>query len=244
MKKVVRLWALIIASFMMFSFCSCNLKKSEIESSNAQSDELMSESYNKASDESLSESTNDNSFSSDVPGSVMQLMYDVIGKDQETAEKMIGEFFDVELNDSLGNIMTNERNGIVTTMHVYTDMFVKDSVRFNGLQIWTDEKAGHVRRVEFTLDNSGIISVPIEDTPEFQSEIKQLYEDVDGEFKKSLGQPGDSGRSIDDEDSFWAYYKISDNRFAYVEVIDYIEPGGNGLVSTSVCFADAEVLLD
>ena len=96
-----------------------------------------------------------------MTASIMNLIY----KKNIKAEKMIGEFFDVELDDSLGNIMTNERNGIVTTMHVYTDMFDKDSVRFNGLQIWTDEKDGHVRRVEFTLDNSGIISVPIEDTP-------------------------------------------------------------------------------
>ena len=248
MKKTFRFFIYILASFMMFLFCSCNSERTSTESSIGQSDEFIDESYDKVSAESptelVTESSGDNCFSDDVSGSIMQLMYDVIGKDQTTAEKMIGEFFDVELDDSLGNIMTNERNGIVTTMHVYTDMFDKDSVRFNGLQIWTDEKDGHVRRVEFTLDNSGIISVPIEDTPEFQSEIKNLYEDVNGELTKSLGQPRDSGRSIDDEDSFWAYYIISNDCFAYVEVIDYTEPGGNGLVSTSVCFADAEVLLD
>ena len=188
--------------------------------------------------------TQNDQFSDNVTGSIMQVMYDVIGQDQETAEKMIGGFFGVELNDSLGNIMTNERNGIVTKMHVYTDMFVKDSVRFNSCQIWTDEKDGHVRRVELSLDNNGLISVPIDDTPEFQSEIKSLYEDVNDELKISLGQPKDSGANMWDEDSFWAYYQISNDRFAYVEVNDYTEPGGNGLVSTTVVFADSEVLLD
>ena len=236
MKKTVNFPVFILAAFMMLSFCSCNSGNTNTGSS----DGSIGESSAESSDEAPDESSGDNVFSGNVTGSVMYLMYDVIGKDQETAEIMIGEFFDVELNDSLGNMVTDERDGIVTKMHVYKDMFVKDSVRFNGLQIWTDDEDGHVRRVEFVLDNSGIITVPIDDTPEFQSEIKSLYEDVYGELNKSLGQPKNSGVSMGND---WVYYQISNDLFASVEVIDYTEPGGNGTVATSVVFADAEVLV-
>ncbi len=232
MKKTVNFLGFILAAFMMLSFCSCNSGNTNTGSSDG--------SIGESSGEISAESSGDNVFSGNVTGSVMQLMYDVIGKDQETAEIMIGEFFDVELNDSLGNIVTDERDGIVTKMHVYKDMFVKDSVRFNGLQIWTDDEDGHVRRVEFVLNNTGITTVPIDDTPEFQSEIKSIFEDVYGELNKSLGQPKNSGVSMGND---WVYYQISNDLFVSVEVIDYTEPGGNGTVATSVVFADAEVLV-
>ena len=237
MKKAAGLMAFIMTAVLMLSLCSCSSDVSPVETTTESSTESSAESPAEVSTEAPTVSSSDDGFSDDVTGSVMKLMYDVIGEDQATAEKMVGEFFNVEPVDSLGNIMTDERNGIVTVMHVYTDMFVKDSVRFNVMQIWTDEKDGHVRRIELSLDNSGIISVPIEDTPEFQNEIKSLYDDVDGELKKSLGQPEMSGAD-------WAYYEISKDRYAYAEYIDYTEPGGNGLVATTVVFADALVLLD
>ncbi len=216
MKKTVRFLAVIMAVFMMLPVCSCNMGKSGGKGL----------------------------FSGNDCGSIMQVMYEAIGQDQDSAEKMIGGFFGVKLEDKLGNIMTDERGGITTQMHLYSDMFVKGSARFNKLEIWTDVNDGHVRRVELSLDNSGIVSVPLDDTPELQSEIKKLFKTVDGEFKKSLGEAKKSGTSVWDEDSFWAYYQISAERFAYVDILDYTEPGGNGLVSTAVIFADAEVLLD
>lgn len=216
MKKGIKFLTFIMSAFMLFSFCACSSEKS----------------------------SGGGRFSGNVPGSVMELMYDVIGKDQATAEKMIGEFFSVELNDRTGNIMTNERNGIVTQMHVYNDMLVKDSVRFTGMEIWTDEKDGRVRRIELSFRNDEAASASVEDTPELQSEIKKLYDDIDAELKKSLGQPKDSGTNSWDEDSFWAYYEISSDHYVYEEVIDYTEPGGNGLVATIVSFADTEVLLE
>ena len=67
MKKGIKFLTFIMSAFMLFSFCACSSEKS----------------------------SGGGRFSGNVPGSVMELMYDVIGKDQATAEKMIGEFFSV-----------------------------------------------------------------------------------------------------------------------------------------------------
>lgn len=214
MKKSFRFLAIVMVVFMVLPTFACNLNKS--------SGEIR--------------------FSDNTIGSIMQVMYNAIGKDQATAEQMIGEFFGVELEDRLGDRMTDERGDIVSKMHVYTDIFAKDSVRFNGMQIWTDDNDGHVRRIELTLCNTGYTTVPIEDTPEFQSEIISLFNDADGELQKSFGQPREAGASMWDEDSFWARYEISSDRYIYVENLNYTEPGGNGLVSTQIIFADAELL--
>ena len=130
MKKAAGLMAFIMTAVLMLSLCSCSSDVSPVETTTESSTESSAESPAEVSTEAPTVSSSDDGFSDDVTGSVMQLMYDVIGEDQATAEKMVGEFFNVEPVDSLGNIMTDERNGIVTVMHVYTDMFVKDSVRF------------------------------------------------------------------------------------------------------------------
>ena len=171
-------------------------------------------------------------------------MSGVIGKDQAAAEKMIGDFFGVELEDLLGGIMTDERNGIVTVVHVYNKLLVKDSVRFNEMEIWTDKEDGRVRRVEFILVNDAYNAYKIDDTPEFREEIKKQYSGVKERLQLSYGKEIKTGNPIYDEDSFFFIYQVSDECFAYVEIRDFTEEGGNGLLKMNIVYADVQDLLD
>ena len=47
-----------------------------------------------------------------------------------------------------------------------------------------------------------------------------------------------------DEDSIYYSYNVSDNRFAYVEIRDFTEEGGNGLLKMCIEFADVEAILE
>ncbi len=92
MKKAAGLMAFIMTAVLMLSLCSCSSDVSPVETTTESSTESSAE----VSTEALTVSSSDDGFSDDVTGSVMQLMYDVIGEDQATAEKMVGEFFNVE----------------------------------------------------------------------------------------------------------------------------------------------------
>ena len=158
---------------------------------------------------------------------------------------MIGEYFGVDLVDKTGSILTHTINGIETTEHVYVQMLTKDTVRFNGMDILTDKANGLVKRVEFTLSNSDYTQVHIDDTEEFRDEIRKLNQDLIEELKKAYGEAFETDTLVWDEDSIYYSYSVSDNRFAYVEIRDFTEPGGNDndLVATTLIFADCKELL-
>jgi len=239
MKKTVKLMALALAAVMMISFCSCSDKNSKKKSSEKGTD-IETETSEKP--ETKEETTTQEDSADAVYDQIFNLMSGVIGKDQAAAEKMIGDFFGVELEDLLGGIMTDERNGIVTVVHVYNKLLVKDSVRFNEMEIWTDKEDGRVRRVEFILVNDAYNAYKIDDTPEFREEIKKQYSGVKDELQKSYGDEIEKGQPIYDEDSFYFIYKVSDECFAYVEIRDFTEEGGNGLLKMNIVYADVKEL--
>ena len=240
MKKSVRLMALALAAVMMISFCSCSAKNEKDESGNPV--RVISSDQFKAGDE---EAEGAAGLSGSVFNQIFELSADVIGKDLDTAEKMIGEYFGVDLVDKTGSILTHTINGIETTEHVYVQMLIKDSVRFNGMDILTDTANGLVKRVEFTLSNSDYTQVHIDDTEEFRDEIRKLNQDLIEELKKAYGEAFETDTLVWDEDSIYYSYNVSDNRFAYVEIRDFTEPGGNDndLVATTLIFADCKELL-
>ena len=247
MKKSIRFKVLLVAGLMMALICSCTDHGTQMTSedsmnsvSNVSNEEVeISEPDTTTEPETQVTGT----FSDNTIGSIFQLINDVMGKDLNTAEKMIGEFFDVELKDRTGSMLTSERNDIVTTIHSYSQILSKDSVRFNGMEIWTDEEDGRIRRVIITCTNMSYTAAPIEDTPEFRDEIKKLNVDMNNEFMVSTGKPYQTGDLVGDEDSIYNFYKISDDCLGNIEIRDFTEPEGNGLLSTSAIFADCEILL-
>ena len=243
MKKAVRLTALVMACLMMVSICSCNGNKQDKSGGN-KGKVTVEESDKSGNSEKPEDTQVEGSYTNSTLGQLFQISNDALGKDAETAEKMIGDFFGVELEDRLNGIMTNERNGIVTVMRVYIQFLQKDDLRFNAMEMWIDEKDGHVRKIEFRLVLDGYNCVHIDDTPEFRSEIKNLYNSIKDELKNACGEAFQADKIEWDEDSFYCAYNTPDNCYAYVEIRDFTEPGGNGLLKTSVEFADEKVLLD
>lgn len=242
MKKSVRLMALALAAVMMISFCSCSAKNEKDEDESENPVRVISSDQFKSGDEDFQGASG---LSGSVFNQIFELSSDVLGKDLDTAEKMIGEYFGVDLVDRTGNIITTTINGVVTTEHVYVQMLTKDTVRFNGLVILTDKETGLVKRVELELTNSDYIQVHIDDTPEFRDEIKKLNQDLIMELTKAYGEAFETDTLVWDEDSIYYSYNVSSNCFAYVEIRDFTEPGGNDndLVATTLIFADCKELL-
>lgn len=244
MKRAVRVMALLMAVLMMILFCSCSAK----ESAKNEKDEggnpgrVISSDQFKSGDEDYGGAAG---FSGSIYNQIFGLSFGVIGKDLKTAEEMIGDFFGVEPIDKTGNILTTTINGVVTTEHVYVQMLVKDTVRFNGMVILTGKDNGLVKRVEFALSNSDYTHVHIDDTSEFRDEIRKLNRDLIDELKKAYGEAFETDILVWDEDSIYYSYNVSDNCFAYVEIRDFTEPGGNDndLVATTLIFADCKELL-
>ena len=238
MKKAVKLAALIMAGLLMVSVCSCGNKQ---DNSGGNTGKVTVEEDDSGSSES-SEDTK--AKSSGNLGQLIELSHDALGKDAETAEKMIGEFFGVELEDRLNGVMTNTRNDVVTVMRVYIQMLQKDDLRFNGMEMWVDQNDGHVRRIEYSLSLDSYNSVPIDDSPEFREEIKNLYNSSKDELENAYGDAFMADKIEWDEDSFFCAFNIPGNLYAYTEIRDFTEPGGNGLLETSMVFADEKFLLD
>ena len=241
MKKTVKYVAVIMACLIMVSFCSCNGNKDDKSGGDkikvtAEEDEGSGSKDTKAASAGK--------YSDSTIGQLLQISNDALGKDAETAEKMIGEFFNAELKDRMNGIMTDERAGIATVMRVYIQLLQKDDLRFNGMQMWTDEKDGHVRRIEYFLTLDGYNCFQIDDTPEFRDEIKKLFTTVNDELKTALGNAFLSDKLVGDDDSFFYAYNVPEKLFASVEIRDFTEPGGNGLLKTTLIFADEKVLLD
>ena len=249
MKKHVKLTAGLMALALMFSVCSCTDKGSKNTSD--EPDRIVSDEDDKGAAETTTEATTEATttqksglFSDSTIGSICQLSNDVIGKDIDTAEKMINEFFGVDLVDSTGSILTDERGGVVTAVHVYVQMLVKDDVRFNGIQLWTDKEDGHVRRIELVLCNSSYTTVAIDDTPEFREEIKKQYKSIRYELEDSIGDAYEFGNLVWDEDSYYYLFRVSTECLALVEIRDFTEEGGNDLMEMTLIFADCEQLAD
>ena len=245
MMKNIRVKGLLAIGLMMAMICSCTDKSTQMTSDDVSS-VVSSEEVGFSETTDMTEETEmqaGGAFYDNTLGSIYQLISDVMGEDLNTAEKMIGEFFDVELKDRTGSMMTSERMDIVTTIHSYAQILSKDSVRFNGIEIWTDEENGLIRRVSLTCTNTSSTAASIEDTPEFRDEIKRLNVDMNDEFKLAKGEPFQTGDLAGDDDSIYNFYNVSDNCLASIEIRDFTELDGNGLLSTSIIFADCEILL-
>ena len=243
MKKAVRLTALVMACLMMVSICSCNGNKQDKSGGN-KGNVTVEESDKSESSEKPEDTQAEGSYTNSTLGQLFQISNDALGKDAETAEKMIGDFFGVELEDRLNGVMTNTRNDVVTVLRVYIQLLQKDDLRFNGMEMWVDEKDGHVRRIEYSLGLDGYNSVPIDDTPEFREEIKKLYVSSKEEFDNAHGRAFLADQIDWDEDSFFSAYNTPNKCYAYTEIRDFTEPGGNGLLKSTVVFADEKFLLD
>ncbi len=238
MKKSVRLMALALAAVMMISFCSCSDSGSKRTTSQKETETVTEK-------PETEETTAPKAASADgTYGELYELMNGVLGKDLASAEAMIGEFFGVELEDGLGGSMTETRRDIETKLHSYSELFAKGDYRFNELQIWTDTADGHVRMLEFTLVNEAYVAYKLENTPELEEEIKKQYEGIKGGLDKTYGDAFDKGNPIYDEDSYYFKYNVKDGNFAYVEIRDFTEEGGNGLLKMCIEFADVEAILE
>lgn len=234
MKKFLKIATGIVALAMMFSICSCAEKSQSGSAARGRvySDEERKPEYGQMP-----------SFSQDTLGSLFQLCSENLGADLSDAEKAIGDFFNTRLEDQTGYVLTDTREDIVTTMHVYVQMLEKDDIRFNGMEIWTDEKEGYVRRISFALQNSDYVTVHIDDTPEFREEILGLGSSINDALTGVAGAPYETGLCAWDEDSPYNYYLISDSCYISVEIRDFTGEGGNDLVSVDLIIADCEILL-
>lgn len=239
MKGMVKLAAIAMAMVMMFSISACSDKDAGKSSSTKRTTETEEETEKPETEETTTETA----ASKGEYGELFTLMKDVISKDQETAEKMIGEFFGMELKDRTGSMITEKRNNIETYLHVYSAHFKKDKIQFNELEIWTDVNDGHVRCLEFTLVNDGYSAYKIENTPEFRDEIKAQYDGIRDGLVSSYGDPFMSGTPQYESDIYYAVHNVELNRFAYVELRDFTYEGGNGLLKMSVSFADVKEYL-
>lgn len=181
---------------------------------------------------------------SDTPyGSLFQLMSGVIGKDKTEAEKMIGEHFGVAAGDMYGHQLENTINGIPTILNGYILLLTKDSFRYNSLTIWTDPDKDTVRCIELELTNIGSTSVDIGDTPQTREEIKKQYDSTKQELDNAYGEAYKTDNPQFDEDSFCFFYNVSSGCKAYIEIRDFTQEGGNGLLKTKLLFADDDKLL-
>ena len=235
MKRFIRIAALIMAFSMLFSVCSCTEKSHS--GSGRTGREYVEENFKP-------EYGRMGSFSDDTYGSLFQVVSNVMGKDLDTAEDEIGEFFDTRLTAEGGFTITDERAGICTEMHIYIQMLEKEDIRFNGMEIWTDVNDGSVRRVSFELTNTEYSAVYIADTPEFQEEIRTLFENLNNALASSVGDYFDKGYLVYDEDSPYYAYELTEDCLVFVGLRDFTEEGGNGLVNTELIFADCVELLD
>lgn len=233
MKKFVKFTAGVTVLALMFCLCACT--------DNKQTPAPVSVTVNEAATEaSVQEGI---AFSDSATGLICRLSVDVIGQDLETAKKYLGDFFGVELVDDTGFLLTEERGDITTHLHVYTVMLVKDDVRFNGVQIWTDEKDGHVRCIEYTLSNSSYTTVDIGDSPEVREEIKKLNAALFDELESSVNGHYNSDIWAYDEDSKYYDYNVDDMCLIRCGIRDFTEPGGNDLLSAELAFSDCKEYL-
>lgn len=245
MKTISKLMATVLAGAMMISVCSCTEKPAE--DTTASSEDVVTTTTETTTEASTAtETERDTSettktevnYSDTTCGQVLKLMNDVIGKDRAEAEKMIGEFFGVEVED--GHALDAKINDVPVWYYVYVQMFTKDSVRFNGMDITTDREKGIVQCIELNLSNSSYVNVAIEDTPEFRDEIRKQYSAVKEEFDNVYGDACEKGNPEFDEDSFYLLFKKADGSVDYVELRDFTEEGGNGLVEMTIISADDE----
>ena len=236
MKKAVRITALLMVCVIMVSVCSCASKNTKDKGE--KKGRIISSEQSKAEGNVVADTASSSTF-----GALSQLTIGLLGKDLETAEKEIGEFFGVELVDRTGNVLSGNRNGIASAMHVYSELLSKDDLRFNGFEIWTSKDDGHVNRVQFGLTNHAYAGYDLGDTPELQEEIKQLSTGLNEELKSAYGNPTETDKLVYDEDSFYNVYKASDSCLINVEFRDFTEDGGNGLLSVDIIFAECEDLI-
>ena len=195
------------------------------------------------SSETTNESGSEAVSADSTYGSILQLMNDVIGKNRAEAEKMIGEFFGVEIEDMSGLGLDAKINDIPTTLYVYVQMLTKDSARFNGMSLYADPDKDLVRGMEINLVNKSYAAVEIEDTAEFRDEIRKQFNDIKAELDNTYGEAYKAEKPQFDEDSFSHYYKLPGGGVAYCELRDFTQEGGNGRVSLKLIFADNENVL-
>lgn len=244
MKKAVKLTALLMACLMMVSICSCNGKKAdETSKDTSEAATTTTTTSEETTTEETTEATSGNKVSAQTLKEIYDLSSSVLGKDITVAEQAIGEYFGTDLEDVTGHFLSVTIAGIATTGHTYSLVLSKDNVRFNGLSIYTGEEDGLVKRVEFVLKNTSYVTAEIEDTPEFRTEIRNLFNSMKDELDKTYGEAFETGKVQWDEDSFCFSYKASDNCYAYVEIRDFTQPGGNDLLSTKLIIADCKELL-
>jgi len=263
MKKANKFKAVLVAGMMTVALCSCsnedkNVIDAEPTKSVTDSVAVVTESEQTnsiepgISVENISPEveitpetviTPEESSNYDTLTEITELISGVIGTDRTDAEEKIGEYFGVELKDTTGAFVSSEIKGLVFRVHTYPQILSKDDIRFNGMEIYTDQSDGHVCLVMLTCTNSDYTTEHIEDTPEFRDEVKKLNSDLNNVLKNSMGEPFKSGRLAMDENSIYYYYKVSDNLLASVELRDFTDPDENGLLSTSVFYVDNEIFL-
>lgn len=238
MKKAI---AFVILTSLVFGVVVCGNSGIDESAGTSKTSETTSESTTSEPESTPSETTKESGsklVSSDSDyGSILQLMNDVIGKNRAEAEKMIGEFFGVEIEDMSGLGLDAKINDIPTTLYVYVQMLTKDSARFNGMSLYADPDKDLVRGMEINLVNKSYAAAEIEDTAEFRDEIRKQFNDIKAELDNTYGEAYKAEKPQFDEDSFSYYYKLPGG-VAYCELRDFTQEGGNGRVSLKLIFAD------
>lgn len=175
-------------------------------------------------------------------GSLIKMTVEVIGQDLPTAQKKIGEFFGIEISDA-DTTLFEERGDVSTHLHVYVLMQNKGNFRFNGMEISTDSKDGHVRCVKYDLSNSSYTNVDIGDTPEVRNEIKMLNANFKNALFESFGVSFNSDVWAYDEDSKYYDFKANESCLIRCGIRDFTEEGGNDLLCTELAFSDCKEYL-
>lgn len=268
MKKAKKIMLMLVVCFMMVSLCSCskgdNKETNELTPSITQEASVLTENEPSTTTETNTPEEiitpeavitpelvitpdvviepNDESINETLL-EITELLSEIIGTDREDAVEMINEYFGVDLNNTRVIYAESEKKGIVTWLHAYPVLLSKNNIRFNGIEIYSDQKDRHVRRIELICTNSSYTTEYIEDTPEFRDEIKKLNNDLNDVLRSTMGAPYDSGELVMDENSLYYYYRSSDSLLACVLIRDFTDPDENGLMCTSVIFVDDEIFL-
>ena len=179
------------------------------------------------------------SFSKDTTaGQILTLMNDCNGKDLDTAVKMFEEYFGTELVNT-ATLSQTLNGGPETYYTVYYTVLEKDGLRFNVVNFtWNkvDEKVCSVE-LEIRNDEGDYAYSELSPLPGVP-EVTDQYFSFTNEVYAVCGNAVQSGKLCYDEDSYWNDYEYGDDCIITLELYNYTEEGGNGLVASHIQFSN------
>ena len=182
-------------------------------------------------------------FSDSSAGQVLKLMNDCNGKDLDAAVKLCEEFFGTELENTSTLTMTTtdiaSGERVSTYYTVYYTKLYKDDLRFNSINFASNMDDGKVCRVElgFRNDEGSYAFSELDPLPDV-AEAKSFFNSFTDEIDSVCGAPYEYNNIQFDYDSYYTEYQYGDDCIIRLELYNYTEEGGNGLIAGEVHFSN------